>query len=538
MSNSTLRDIWMVSREYGELAGAGGVKDVVKQLAEALARKRWHKISVVMPCYGFVDVSSYNFLPLNDPMTEGKELRFSVDMNYGREERLEECRVHVATVEGVTIYLIAADRFNEKNGVYTYTEQDGGGENWNLPGMGHYDYFAMNLLLQKAALELMMILGQRPGVIHCHDGHTALIPALIHECQGWRSFFRETGCLVTIHNAGLGYHQEVADIPFAHAITALPLKVVSENRLAGKFDPLLAAGQYAILNTVSENYAVELQETDADKGTDWLGHTLLERGVMIEGVTNGITPEDYNPARGAEVGLPDSYNPGKGELAGKLVCKEHLLKLLQGSYNIDQVHRYGSITQDSTQPLFTFIGRLSQQKGVDLLIQAIEQYCKSNDRGQVIIFGSGDATLEAALFGLVEKEEVATRVCFLKGYNSLFANLIYGGGDFFMMPSRFEPCGLTDFIAQLFGNIPIVHHVGGLVKVEDEVTGLAYQEGTAEALSVAMDRALHLYDQPRELRRIQKKAVSQIKKMYSWDVVVTRYQELYKRAYQKRKKVI
>jgi hypothetical protein len=142
----------------------------------------------------------------------------------------------------VTIYLLEADRFREKTDVYTYTAEDEERAEWQQSGTGHYDYFAMNILLQKGALELMILLNERPDVIHCHDGHTAVVPAMIYECAGLRSYFRQTGCLVTVHNAGIGYHQEVADLPFAYAVTGLPWQFIESNCLAAAFDPFLAAG--------------------------------------------------------------------------------------------------------------------------------------------------------------------------------------------------------------------------------------------------------------------------------------------------------
>jgi len=406
-----LKNIWMVSREYGELAGAGGVKDVVCQLAEALAVIPGLAVRVVLPCYGFIRPSQNGFVPLMDPIDGTRELSFAVDMNYGLEERRERCRVWTATSGGVVLYLVEADRFVEKAGVYTYSDKDSGWESWKKSGMGHYDYFAMNLLLQKSSLELMMLLGETPDVIHCHDGHTALVPMLIRECQGWRSYFRRTGCLVTVHNAGMGYHQEIADLPFAHGLTGLPWQSLSENRLSGKFDPFLAAGRYAVLNTVSENYARELQETEADEATGGLGHALLERGVTLEGVTNGICPDFFNPAKGREMGLPASYNPGdkKDELAGKRICKEHLLKLVATETEVEGVELYGSLEKDSMEPLFAFIGRLSEQKGVDHFLAAIEQLFTEYDHGQAVILGTGAESMEAAILSLAAKKSLHGR---------------------------------------------------------------------------------------------------------------------------------
>lgn len=529
---SPLQNIWMVSREYGDLAGAGGIKDVVQQLAESLAVMPEINVRVVLPLYGFIRPGEYGFAPLMDPLCPDRQLAFNVDMNYGVEERREACRIWSAMNGGVNLYLVEAERFTEKANIYTYTDKDSGWETWKKPGMGHYDYFAMNVLLQKSSLELMVLLGEKPDVIHSHDGHTALIPALIHECQGWRGFFRDTGCLVTIHNAGVGYHQEIADLPFAHGMTGLSWGSVSGNRLAGKFDPFLAAGQYAILNTVSENYARELQETDEDLVTDWLGHTLLERGIVIEGITNGICPDFFNPADGLKFGLAASYDPAnpKDKLDGKRACKDYLLQLLASETVINGTELYGSLEKESIQPLFAFIGRLSEQKGVDHFLQAIEELFREYQHGQAVILGSGSELMESSILSLAAKKTMHGRICFLRGFSSELANLIYAAGDFFVIPSRYEPCGLTDYIAQLFGTVPVVHHVGGLVKVLDGKTGIAYAEGSVEALHGALVRALKIYEDKKTMRQMQRAAVEVIREKYTWDVVVKQYVKLYKKA--------
>ncbi len=532
MEKPPIENIWMLSREYGDLAGAGGIKDVVRQLADSLAGDGLRKVSVVIPMYGFVDPKVHDLSPLADPLQSDRNLRFQVDMNYGLEERREECRVWGGKVGKVFLYLIEAERFLEKTNIYTYTEKDAAGQEGIKSGTGHYDYFAMNVLLQKSSLELMVILGEKPDVIHCHDGHTALVPALIHECQGWRGYFRDTGCLVTIHNAGVGYHQEVADLPFAHGVTGLPLRSIGSNRLDGKFDPFLAAGQYALLNTVSANYARELQETDEDLRTDWLGHTLLQRGVAIEGITNGICPDLFSPINGESLGISASYDPASPdrELLGKRACKKHLLQLLSLDSGTVGIETFGYLQGDVTQPLFTFIGRLSEQKGVDHFLEAIERLFTEHKYGQAVILGAGSAFLEAGILSLVEKEGMQGRICFLRGYSPEVANMVYAAGDFFIIPSRYEPCGLTDYIAQLFGAVPVVHHVGGLVKVRDGKTGLSYSGGSAGALLSALQRALNLYENKEELRTMQRQAVELIREKYTWNVVLKKYVELYTKA--------
>ena len=554
-----LGEIWMITREYDGLAGAGGVKDVVRQLGEALACSG-RRVKVVMPLYGFMEPEELGFAPAN--------LHFEVGMNYLGAERRELVRIFARHLvppdngsrqrelspvpappedrEGgcLSLYLLDAQRYQEKHGVYTYTAAEEALNHLHRQGSGHYDYFAMNILLQKASMALMIRQGIKPAVIHCHDGHTALLPALIRELEGFRHYFADTAAVVTVHNAGRGYHQEVNDLPFAEAITGLPSRVIDDNILDRSFDPFLAASSYAPLNTVSENYARELQESDDDVLTGWLGHRLLGRGITLHGITNGINPDDFNPEQPEKLGLAAAFSPGTGDLAGKVRCRAQLVKDLAA----DQwpgLRRAGYLDPDPAEttpraagpacglplPLFTFVGRLTAQKGVDKLLGALETLLPLDRGFQVLILGSGDRSSEQALIRLAENEANRGRLCFLQGYDPAVATQVYAAGDFFLIPSRYEPCGLTDYMAQLFGNLPIVHHVGGLVKVVDGVTGLAYREHQSAALMGAMQRALILFRrEPEKILDMRRAAVQHIQEHYTWNRVMNQYLDFYQRA--------
>lgn len=530
-STKKIDRLLIVTREYDGLAGAGGVKDVSAQLAGALARAGI-KVSVVLPRYGFLEPHDLEFSRLG--------LSFEVPMFYAGRQRWERfsvwSRCQAVTVSrqrgSVTVYLIESQRFAEKRNVYTYTAAEEAEDPSRRRGEGHYDYFAMNVLLQKAAINLMMLLGERPDIIHCQDGHTALLPAMIREIEGYRAYFSRCGCLVTIHNAGRGYHQEVDDLPFAAAITGLPERVIHANLLEDKFDPLLTASSYAVMNTVSENYARELQQTQDDELTGWLGHLLRRRGVILQGVTNGINPLDYSPAKPERLGLAAAFDPEKDDFAGKQICRERLLHLLaENSLDgqmIPKVRQTGTLTPGRQEPLFTFVGRFTPQKGVDKLVEALEILLFQEGRFQILLMGNGDREIEKSLVGLAANTDYRGRICLLRGFDPILANQVYAAGDFFLIPSRYEPCGLTDFIAQLFGNIPIVHHVGGLVKVVEGKTGFVYRQHSSAALLSAIEAAITLYLQdPESLNTMQRQAVQHIKENYTWDLVLKKYNQLY-----------
>lgn len=522
-------EIWMVSREYGDLAGAGGVKDVVSELARTLSRDGSRKISVILPRYGFMAPERDGFESIMDPLFPNHELVLFINIDLPDQPMTEVVRFYVKEIDGVSLYLVEGERFREKRAIYSYTEEDERSVFWKKSSQGHIDYFAMNVLLQKATLDLLITLDIRPDIIHCHDGHTALLPAFIREIPGYRSYFRGSATVVTLHNAGRGYHQEIADHEFASSVTGLSSQLIEGHRLEEKFDPLLVAGSYSLINTVSENYARELMETDSDHLTGMLGHTLKARNIILHGITNGIDPDLNNP-RVIAGGDPDFfYDPRdpSDDLSGKKRCREELIALLEGGVSSKHMQQHGKLHQmEST--LFAFVGRINADKGIDTLLTVLPTFLQRYPESQMVLLGNGVIKLEEQLVFLAELPEIAGRFCFLEGYDSELAKLVFAAGDFFVMPSRFEPCGLTDFIAQLYGTIPVVRHVGGLVKVKDGETGLAYRGENIEELLSAMERAFFL---PKEERRkIQQQAIETIYAKYTWEKVVGRYLELYREA--------
>ena len=243
--------MWHVAREYAGVAEAGGVKDVVRGLAEAHARAG-ADTSVVIPQYGF----------LPDELTRGEPIA-SFTLSMPDQDRAnaffeETIGIFAARLEGVRLLFVRAPRFADKRNVYVYTAEDEADNHLRKKGTGHWDFHQMNLVLQKAALETAIALEESPQVFHCHDGHTAFLPALVREDRRYAGRLSSAGTLLTIHNAGQGYHQEVWDKGFARLLTGLPDKVLEKGLINDAVDPILLAGSYAPLVTVSEQYALEL----------------------------------------------------------------------------------------------------------------------------------------------------------------------------------------------------------------------------------------------------------------------------------------
>ncbi len=205
--------------------------------------------------------------------------------------------------------------------------------------------------------------------------------------------------------------------------------------------------------------------------------------------------------------------------------------MLSKENGLDTIRQAGFLDSDASAPLVTFIGRISAQKGVDVLTTALKKLLAKRTDFRFLLLGTGSRHDEEKLVRLAGKKGNLGRVCILHGFDTLLANKVYAAGDFFVIPSRYEPCGLTDFMAQLFGNLPIVHHVGGLVKVVDGKTGFSYEKQNTATLCRAIERALDLYAaDPSAIRMMQRQAVELIHKRYTWASVSKKYLQLYTKA--------
>ena len=526
----SIENIWMVSRELGGVAGVGGVKDVTRQLLTAITR-RGKQASLVMPCYSGIDRSLHHL--------QDTGIELVLPMDYELEKRTVRIHIHRAQVVGTTVYFVDAPCFAQKEGIYTTTlaEAIHAGDP-DLVGSGYFDYFEMNVTLQKATLALIQHLGARPDVIHCQDAHTAFIPAMLRTIPRYQRYFAQVGTGITIHNAGPAYNQEVFDVGFAQAITELPLEVINEGLHQGGVYPFVIGGTYAgFINAVSENYAREILEVPTeDKRTGGMGTAFRRRGIHLTGVTNGIDPSEYDPTDPDPMGIVAAYDPATGDLAGKVECRRALVtEINQGQ--TPKVQVYGRLGDEPGWPLITMIARLTPQKGVDRFVDAVSRLLEDLEPDAlVLVLGTGDPRYEDELKELAQDPRFQGRVALALGFSPALANRIYAAGDFFVNPAEFEPCGLTDYMAQLMGNVPVVHFVGGLVKVQDGVTGYGYYPHSSEALAKTLQRAIATFRQdPDEHRRIIGQAINTIHERYTWDKVLEQgYLPLYEQTIETR----
>ena len=348
----------------------------------------------------------------------------------------------------VPVYFVADDCF-DRDGYYG----DAAGD--------YPDNCERFVLFTRAALELLHALRFAPDIVHVHDWQAALAPAYLKTLFAGR--FPRTKSVLTIHNLsyqGLFWHW---DMP----LTGLDWALFNQRQLEfwGQLSFLKGGIVFAdAVTTVSPTYAIEIRTREQGCGLEGV---LDDRRAALHGILNGIDVDTWNPATDAL--LPDRYSPAA--MAGKSRNKAALRRRLG--------------LRETDGPLFAFIGRIVEQKGIQLLLQALPSIASI---GQVAILGAGDVELGRSL-----KETAALapgRVSVTLGFDEALAHEFQGGADFLLMPSIYEPCGLSQMHAMRYGTIPIVRRTGGLADtVRDGDTGIVFEEATAEALIEAVRRA-------------------------------------------------
>ncbi len=333
-----------------------------------------------------------------------------------------------------------------------------------------------------------------PDIMHCHDWQTALAPAYLRFGGGGAA------SLVTIHNlAYQGIFPPDMVEPLGLPAASFGIEGVE---YYGNLSFLKAGLFYADwITTVSPSYALEIQQPLNGMGMQGL---LTDRQAHLTGILNGIDTTDWDPA--SDPHLPHKFSQ-RGP-AGKKRCKQ----VLQADLNLDP---------KAEAPLFGIISRLTHQKGLDWILQIAENLLAQGS--QIALLGTGDALLENAFRGLAASHPGSVSATI--GYDEGLSHRIEAGVDFFLMPSRFEPCGLNQMYSQRYGSLPIVHATGGLKDtVEDGVTGFVFHEAAPHALWHAVQRALDTFADKTAMRRMISAAMG---KDYSWEKSASAYAGLY-----------
>ncbi|MBS3803281.1 MAG: glycogen synthase GlgA [Oleiphilaceae bacterium] len=480
-TEKTTSDVLFVSSEVFPLAKVGGLADVSASLPQALM-KLGHKVHLLLPAYPSAmakAASKRKKEPIAELIVQGYQVR-----------------VWQSVLPGTSLVLWLVDvpeLFDRPGNPYQNPE----GHDWpdNAQRFGLFARVAAMLALDRAGLNW------QPEVVHCNDWQSALVPALL-DGQPARP-----ATVFTVHN--LAYHGWFPYSTFQEL--ALPMHFWSHERLEfhGQLAFIKGGLVYADrVTTVSPTYAEEIQTEAFGQGLDGL---IRHRHDRLVGILNGIDEQEWNPARDPHI--IRAYEADN--LDGKVACKA----ALQESQGLE-------IQPDA--PLAGFIGRLVDQKGVDLIVEVLPGLLDSGC--QVAMLGSGSPELEAVIAEVAAR--YPGRMSVFIGYDEGLAHRITAGADIFLMPSRFEPCGLNQMYSLHYGTLPVVHAVGGLRDtVFDETTttsaqanGFSFEPATAAALWSALARCLECYGNKKHWKTLQRNAMEQD---FSWDRSARAYSDVY-----------
>lgn len=510
-------NIWLAAREYAGIAEAGGVKNVSCSLSESLV-KLGHKVVFFIPLYRCTNLSKIeNFTcfyhqPVQLELTDRK--RVPVSFAHG-------------TMNGVEIVFVCHKSFAEKNAVYTYTKKDQEENCEHIQGTGHKDVMFLNMLFQKAVVEFSRTCSKEeiPDVIHCQDAACALIPNFAAQ----NPLLKDTRCIVTIHNAGPGYHHNYADIAQAEYFTNLDRSILCYGANGYSIEPYVLCTLNATLTTVSPEYAAEI--LNGTTNTDGLSEIFRQHNTSIVGITNGIDFDRYDPTDVNKSQLPFAYDPRNGDLKNKYGANRKIFLETYASkekIKTADITQYGFIEGEPKDIYIAYHGRVVHQKGIEIVARLAESICSKNLNVKFIFAGQGAPELENMLKDIAER--YPGKCVYLCGYDKIVARLSLAAADFSLHPSYFEPCGLEDFIAQIFGTLPIAHATGGLCKIINGKTGYLYSPNTAEHLeSIVLSLISQINSEGIEsLKETIKYAANYIFDRYSWDKVAGEYLKLYK----------
>jgi starch synthase len=482
--------VLFVTAEVTPFARTGGLGDMTGALAQVLV-DLGHDVRLVMPLYQTVRDGGFPLTQvaadLSVPLVTGRRTARVWQSSFPGRERLAE----------VPVYFIEQDDYFARPGLY-------GDETGDYPDNGQRFIFFC-----RAALALAERLAWFPHVFHCHDWHTALTPAFIRFLPGLDARLAAAATLFTIHN--LAYQGWFPAWVFG--ISGLPLALfqVAGVEFFGVMNFMKAGLYYADqLSTVSPTYAEEICTPELGFGLDGV---LRQRREVLTGILNGVDYKGWNPE--TDPALPAHYSVA--DLSGKAVCKRALLRTYE-------------MPEDLETPLVSVISRFVDQKGVDVVADAIDSLLALDLR--LVVLGSGDARYERRFTDLARRypEQVGVRL----GFDDRLAHQIQGGSDCLLMPSRYEPCGLTQLYSLRYGTIPIVRATGGLRDTvipfdpdNGQGTGFVFQEPRAEALGEAVRAARRIFVDRQAWLQLRQNAMTQD---FSWERSAARYVDLYRRA--------
>lgn len=464
----------ILSAEAVPYSKTGGLGDVAGALPKAL-KSIGVDAFLVTPCYW---------------QTKGEYLWHTAidDLNVDWRGGVYPAKAFYSEANGSPTFLIDAPSLFHRNSIYGYSED--------------HERFAF---FSHAALTLMKRLGRPPDIVHLNDWHTGFAAVEMAEFRSRETYWHTTRTVFSIHNMAyqggfdpgelwkFGFGSQFAQNAFAFNGYASAMKAGLEIS--------------DTLSTVSRRYALEIQTPEYGHGLEWL---TRRRNDRLIGITNGIDIDVWNPE--TDPVLPVHYS--RRELSGKRECKRALLEAF-------------SLPVDLDRPVLASISRLTAQKGIDLIMQVAGNVLSTG--AYIISLGSGDRQYED--FWQRLRDAAPRQVGIFRGYSEPLSHLIEAGADIFLMPSRFEPCGLNQMYSLRYGTVPIVRAVGGLddtVETFDAVSGrgngFKFGPYRADKFLERIYEALFAYAQPELWRKIQMNGMSADN---SWEKAAARYVELY-----------
>ncbi len=471
--------VFFVASEGVPFSKTGGLADVVGALPKALATLG-HRISVFLPRYR----STLPGQPL--PRVADLTLPFRPNLEFAAVENAGE-------TQGVRTYLLSAPAYFDRDGLYQAHGQD-------YPDNARR--FAAFCL---AAIEFLKRDADPPDIIHCHDWQSALVPIYLRSLYRDDPFFQRVRVLFTIHNLA---YQGLFPPPTLEAM-ALPSSLFTIEGLEfyGKVNLLKGGILYSdFISTVSRKYAEEIQTAEYGCGLDGV---LVSRRDRLVGILNGVDYDEWNPA--TDKFLPANYTPS--DLKGKEVCKAELLK------------RMGAATPQMDWPVLGIVSRFATQKGFDLIGEIADRLMAKEL--YIVALGTGEPQYEELFRQMAA--HYPNKFLAKIAYDNALAHQIEAGADMFLMPSRYEPCGLNQIYSLKYGTPPIVRATGGLDDTIEDFdgksgTGFKFHQYSAEALLEAIERALAAYREPTLWRKIVRNGM---KKDFSWAQSARQYVAVY-----------
>jgi starch synthase len=475
------RSVLFVASECAHFVKAGGLGDVVAALPVAL-RARGIDVRVVIPRYDVIESERLkrHSAPLGIPLGAGEAW----------------AGVYESTLVGsdVPIYLL------------DHQELFGRGYLYDPPGGVAADNLVRFAMLCRGALQLCRYLGWFPDVVHVHDWPTALVPIYLNTLE-MHGPLGATASVLTIHNLAHQSKFPASDLWATH----VPWSEFRPDGLEdmGAVNPFKGGLYQATkLTTVSQRYADEIRTSAGGAGLDAL---LRFRAGDLVGILNGIDEKVWNPRTDPALAAPFDAD----EFAGKALCKRMLQREL-------------GLADRPDVPLIGVISRLSAQKGTDVILAALSRLLDLDV--QVVILGSGDPAAEGYL--QMRSHYGGDRFRAWVGFNDGLAHRIEAGSDLFLMPSRFEPCGLNQMYSQRYGTLPIVRATGGLddtvenyVPATGEGTGFKLWDLGVDSLVATVKWAADTYRlEPHAFRAMQRRAMM---KRFGWEIAAARYAEVY-----------